>query len=551
MANFAQKDLENGLILNRYSFYENFNSLKEENRLALVLYKDKASDITFGVLESVPSGYEEAFIDISNSSRKNERPGEPLSQSVVSKIISQMEKTGTELDSEKLLSLYADSLGENNLNEQAHMLFFVVAPISLVMRMQEEKFGFASQERSTRYVDFISYFVPESISAISKTAYSKAVTVEAEARKLVMQYFVDDISSKLSAEMKKRLEEKEIETLVVPSARDISRSFVSFSNYTVAFFSVNEAIFKRMLQKLSVVNTEPAKILRKEMKEYHETFHPLLSKHQDGSDLQKLNEENYREPFRKIYNKKIDAFSVFSFSSAKVKISDLSSTEDQILGSIEQEFKVNALAEISKISKMRKNRHDLLFDTILNRGEIIVEVNRVSAATARDLCRHRSMYDTRFEVSDGFDRQEKSNQSYIEPYFVLDDRLLSSRIKQIAINAIKEAVNSYNIVVDEGYADSAVNLLPISIGGKLFMRGSLASFIYMIENRTTKEAHPEYRNISMQILEGLKHIYPTIFREFEVKTEKAASYLSRSFERSSSSFNLLNLERGVAKHNQN
>jgi len=59
-------------------------------------------------------------------------------------------------------------------------------------------------------------------------------------------------------------------------------------------------------------------------------------------------------------------------------------------------------------------------------------------------------------------------------------------------------------------------LVPLATRTNLKMSMSLAEAIFIAENRSTDEAHPEYKKIAFELYDKLKCKYPNIFKDLNV-----------------------------------
>ncbi|MEM0107062.1 MAG: FAD-dependent thymidylate synthase [Candidatus Micrarchaeaceae archaeon] len=530
------------------------------------------SGIAIGFIEPHPSPLQLAYIDITNASRKQEwlyadgaEHVAPLAEAIISKMKEQLGISAPEEAKEALMEsikeiissakLYgeklsgitnslssiasaspakagkrideiANVLGENNILEQAQTFMFMVAPISAVSRIQSLKEGFASQERSTRYVKFRSFYVPE---IEGSSTYIENAAALGKANDAIFErtacLFKDKYGNPDANAMK---------NLIEPSARDVARSFVGMHCLTSLMLPINASLQKRVIRMLGAMaeNGDSAALLLYNAASDYMKENAVLSKHIAPSDFEKRLEEEF-DPFIHIKGKHIIP-KIRTFSEQKVSLSAYSSTEQQLLAEIASKSGSDPIELAKRLSLLRESKHSLLLHTPLDSGRIDFELEGISYATMRDLQRHR-LADTRYAVACK-ELPPRGSSPVKEVEFILPDIVAKdAKLKEIADGAIASSIKAYNYFTDKANAASskayeyaAINSLPISIGVNMHISCTLAEAIYIIENRgNSREAMPEYWSIAWGMYDALAKAYPSIMKEIDIKVSREPNQFSR------------------------
>lgn len=144
---------------------------------------------------------------------------------------------------------------------------------------------------------------------------------------------------------------------------------------------------------------------------------------------------------------------------------------------------------------------------------------------ARQILRHRSFsfqeFSQRYAVADlGFEFKEarlqdtKNRQNSIE----VDDVELSAEWERRQSNLANDAADVYKWALDNGIAkEQARSVLPEGITtSRLYMQGTLRSWLHYIELRSGPETQKEHREVALACAQALESIFPMV-SEFLVK----------------------------------
>lgn len=143
---------------------------------------------------------------------------------------------------------------------------------------------------------------------------------------------------------------------------------------------------------------------------------------------------------------------------------------------------------------------------------------------ARQILRHRSFsfqeFSQRYAVADlGFEMKDarlqdtKNRQNSIE----IDDKVLSTQWKQAQMKVQLAAEESYNWAINNGIAkEQARAVLPEGMtASRLYMNGTLRSWVHYIQLRSGVETQKEHREIALACANAIEPIFPMI-KEFVV-----------------------------------
>jgi thymidylate synthase (FAD) len=147
-----------------------------------------------------------------------------------------------------------------------------------------------------------------------------------------------------------------------------------------------------------------------------------------------------------------------------------------------------------------------------------------SRAIAAQILRHRSFsfqefsqrYSeaTEFEISSPRRQDTKNKQNSIDD---MDEATKDwFAFAQSAVN--RNGLALYQLALDRGIAkESARVLLPLSTKTKMYMHGTVRSFIHYVETRTHESTQLEHREIAEAIKQILKQELPTVAKALDWK----------------------------------
>ena len=470
--------------------------------LAILFYKVK------------PEPESQALIEISNASRINPGKDETLLERVMRKSDSFLSSDDLLEKAEKALDKIANHLGHNNILEQVHALIAVVVPIWVALRIQDERFV-ESQERSTRYVEFRELYIPEDIKE-NEEAFSIFIS---SANKLLGVYkatfneMVERLKEKYKKENGNEPSSEYIKTVIEPTARDLVRGLLPMGMETVVYFSTNAKVLENITKKLLAEADKTCHIVGEGLKQVISENLPSVSKHLDPSpfeavyfnNIRKLN-QTFKEPIIK------------SFDEERVEIDGID--EDKLIKEIARIAKSTndgdismdeVLGYIKPLTIKREGKYDTLNNTIFNVGSILFDFD-VSIGSLRDLQRHRDTI---------------KNYVIDDSVVYLPKEIIESKMFEQIKQTLSEIADARRKLSEMGFVGAAKLLIPLATGAKMTMHMGLGEAIFIIENRSTKEAHPEYRHIALEMLNKLSEKYPNITKAAKIFVNKEEQAYSR------------------------
>ena len=471
-----------------------------------------------------------ALEDLSLSSRLSTKNGESLLEKLVSKSASITNKYSkiynekldlsdpvavnkffskvySSLEDSTRKSLYniQSVLGHRNIGEQSNFMVSMVVPEITALTIQDEIF-ISSQERSTRYVKFDEVHLPDNIKMEASEPLLKGY------RELSGLY--NSLFDKLMELYKQKFiktngippTDEQVKTIITPSIRDSVRSFLPLGAKTslVMLLSARTAenIGRKLLSSENAYNQQAGKLFYSVISDNV----PSLSTHISPDEF---NKEIYKERVNFDYSNLLNSMHISSLESVIVNITDGSQTEKQLLNSIYSQLPYKDKRKPKKVvseylknlSSSRKGKFDDLNDSVLRSSFLQVDIN-CSLGTARDLWRHRlSNRNMVIHLND-----------YIIPSIVYDNNEALSISKEV----LRQVSNYSNNLYEKGFNSELQLLVPLATRTNLKMSMSLAEAIFIAENRSTDEAHPEYKKIAFDLYDKLKCKYPNIFKDLNV-----------------------------------
>jgi len=146
---------------------------------------------------------------------------------------------------------------------------------------------------------------------------------------------------------------------------------------------------------------------------------------------------------------------------------------------------------------------------------------------ARQILRHRSFsfqeFSQRYAVADGYEYAEarlqdnKNRQNSIE----VEDRELQRYWNELQIDVLVQAKRSYEAALKAGIAkEVARKVLPEGITtSKMYMNGTLRSWLHYITVRTDPSTQKEHRVVAEQCKELLAKEFPKVMEAYELYKE--------------------------------
>ena len=472
---------------------------------------------------TIPSSESLALEDLSISSRLSPKPGQTIFDRLVSKSESITKKntnistTPVDLSDTQNLNAYFSELekkldestrpalyniqsvlGHRNIGEQANVMISMSLPEISALSIQDEVF-MASQERSTRYVDFSENYLPSESSALEQL--KEGYSLLSWAYSVAFSHIEGLNKRKFKLENLRDPSDDEVKSMIAPTARDSARSFVPLGAMTSLAMSINartaENISRKLLSSANIYNREAGRLFSAVIKDNI----PSLAAHTEPDSY-----NNFVYPERVKFDWSLinDNASFSGLENVLAELGEGSQTERQAYASIYRQMpeayragvmKESVDAYLEELSSHRLGKYDDLNDSVLRSTFLQFDIT-CSLGTARDLWRHR-LSNRNISITPN---------AYILPDAVYSNKGLSDYTKTELGKLGRIIAGIYR----KGSESEAELLIPLATLSRLKMSMSLAEAIFIAENRSTAEAHPEYRKIAFGIYESLKASYPNL-----------------------------------------
>jgi len=179
--------------------------------------------------------------------------------------------------------------------------------------------------------------------------------------------------------------------------------------------------------------------------------------------------------------------------------------------------------ETTKLLKyLIKHKHFSPFESV----NVCMEI-KTTRDIARQILRHRSFcfqeFSQRYAETDEFElsecrmQDEKNRQSSLQT----EDDYVKNWWEGAQLRVLTEAEHLYKVALDKGIAkEVARKLLPEGLTmSRMFMNGTLRSWLHYISVRTDPSTQKEHREVAFKVLDHLKVLYPTVMEAYltEVK----------------------------------
>ena len=90
--------------------------------------------------------------------------------------------------------------------------------------------------------------------------------------------------------------------------------------------------------------------------------------------------------------------------------------------------------------------------------------------------------------------------------------------------SIREAEDAYRILVSNGVApQTARSVFPNALASRLVITGNLRNWRHFFIMRTTKEAHPQMREVTIPLLAEFQRLIPILFEDIEPMAKQSES----------------------------
>lgn len=118
--------------------------------------------------------------------------------------------------------------------------------------------------------------------------------------------------------------------------------------------------------------------------------------------------------------------------------------------------------------------------------------------------------------------EKKMPASFIQPNFYPENHMYHKEAIASWEQAIRNAEFSYRELLGLGVAPQlARSVFPNSLASKIIITGNLRSWRHFFIMRTTKESHPQMREVSIPLLQQFKHTIPLLYDDIEPNARQA------------------------------
>ena len=490
-------------------------------------YLDEMASIFYRVF---PTTEMLALEDLSISSRLSTKEGESLLERLVSKSISITNKNskihGEKIDlsdiadvnkffsnidsyletsTRKTLYNIQSVLGHRNIGEQSTFMVSMVVPEITALTVQDEMF-ISSQERSTRYVKFDEFYISKYGDKNASGLLSQGYLGLSEAYNSLFYKLMGLYKQNFIKINGKKPSEEQLKTVIIPTIRDSIRSFLPLGAKTslvmILSARTSENIGRKLLSSENVYNKQAGALFCSTVTDNI----PSLSTHLTPDEF---NKEVYKERIKFDYSALLTDTRINSLESVTTRVTEASQSEKQILNSIYNQLpfrnkdkqKKAVIDYLNKLSYKRDGKFDDLNDSTLRSSFIQVNI-ACSLGTARDLWRHRL--------------SNRNLEIHLNEYILPDVVYNNEETLQLSKEVLSKINGQSSLLYQNGFTSELELLVPFATKTNLKMSMSLAEAIFIVENRSTDEAHLEYKKIAFDLYSQLKYKYPTIIANLKV-----------------------------------
>lgn len=180
--------------------------------------------------------------------------------------------------------------------------------------------------------------------------------------------------------------------------------------------------------------------------------------------------------------------------------------------------------ETTKLLKyLIKHKHFSPFESV----NVCMEI-KTTRDIARQILRHRSFcfqeFSQRYAEADEFElsecrmQDEKNRQSSLQT----EDDYVKNWWEGAQLRVLTESEHLYKVALDKGIAkEVARKLLPEGLTmSRMFMNGTLRSWLHYISVRTDPSTQKEHREVAFKVLDHLKVLYPTVMEAYLTEVEQ-------------------------------
>lgn len=157
-------------------------------------------------------------------------------------------------------------------------------------------------------------------------------------------------------------------------------------------------------------------------------------------------------------------------------------------------------------------------------------VFRIARGTAFELVRHRLFSYTQ-ESTRFVNYQKKGEVEFVKPNYpqenINSDYLVINKYDHTFSAACHRAEQAYLNLLEEGLSPQfARSVLPNSLAATIAVTGNLRNWRHFLIMRTTKETHPDFRQVTIPLLADFQKRIPILFEDI-IPGQKQSEALSK------------------------
>jgi thymidylate synthase (FAD) len=140
-----------------------------------------------------------------------------------------------------------------------------------------------------------------------------------------------------------------------------------------------------------------------------------------------------------------------------------------------------------------------------------------SRAIAAQILRHRSFtfqeFSQRYATATRLEAPEWRMQGKTNRQVGDDPVVLSPELQEIVKVAQETSLAAYNALIEKGIAKECARIiLPLNTQTRIYMSGTLRSWIHYLDLRCAEGTQKEHREIALDIKKGLEGLFPETFK---------------------------------------
>lgn len=208
-------------------------------------------------------------------------------------------------------------------------------------------------------------------------------------------------------------------------------------------------------------------------------------------------------------------------------------------GSLTEQVGIQLLQFIERMARISHRSEDKQTDdswrrfiqaVVLEHGDwSVVEhvgltvIFRVDRGVTHELVRHRLFSFTQ-ESTRFVNYAKRTELEFIQPVNLEEGNTSVMSYQYLWANSIAESERTYLDLVRSGIRpQEARSVLPNALAATIAVTGNLRAWRWFLLARTTKETHPDFRRVSIPLLENLKKFIPLLYDDITPLEKQSVS----------------------------